>query len=988
MKKLIVIVIALVILHTSASGQVQTGLAETPPLGWNSFDSYGVYLHEKAAYENLKAFEVKLKPFGYEYFIIDAGWWGQYELIPGTLYPAERHASNVNIDHFGMVEPGKVYFPNGLVPLIEKAHEMGIKFGVHIMRGIPRKAVQLNLPVHGTNYRARDIADTTSICTWNPQNYGIDMNKPGAQEYYNGLIQKLADWGVDFIKVDDMVPYPKEIVAIKKAIERTGRNIVYSLSPGGNTNLKDMPYYTCAQMVRITPDIWDDKESIDRSFKAWRIWQGMGYTGFWPDLDMVPFGKLQLMNPDASNFKHKNTQLSGKGTVRISKLNKQEMRTFITQRALAASPIMVGGDLPTLDDYSTALLTNKKMLECNQNGKTGVLVNEEDGLETWATSVASIQIKGWIGFFNRSDQQKELWLNKSKMALVNYYSSEKEKFFPGNFLIEDIWNNKKFTISNDSIPFVIESGDVLFISYEEVNEPKLAVNLQGILNNYQNNKTIRPERKLYGVGYHTGPLSVESLEKIASCFSVIEGSFRKEDMNAMRKFNPELKFIKYINGTYTNKDDYQEMNLIESEYRDGIEMFLLAGLASDINENGREFNLKSFNGEIPLYASTVSGESSKNNKLFVSWIRIDNELMRVDGFDPASGYIKVTRGFAGTKKEKHYSNANIFSPIYIGYLGWSGYPGADKETSLRYALSVSNERIYEYKAKILLDNMATLGYDGAKFDILGSVFYNMCDATGKPVIPWDFQKNHPYMVYDYFRQQERKIAFIQKYIFDRTGKHPILFGNSLSSQVFYPEDGGSMFFLMSTDVKPMPMNGFQMENFVSIVHKNTFFGMDLWKKKMNMMIHTANHNMGAVALIQFSDLHNTLGHIRPEVLQHEKFGYASYLLGVEPDESTYVGTPVFMELPGTREKIVNLFPQYFYQLGNPLESKEKIEMYKRPEGEIFQRQFEQGLVLVNPSSEHYNYIPLNRKYYDPETGLNVESVKMPSHTGKILLSTQ
>src|SRR5690606_11887746 len=105
-----------------------------------------------------------------------------------------------------------------------------------------------------------------------------------------------------------------------------------------------------------------------------------------------------------------------------------EMRTFITQRALAASPIMVGGDLPTLDDYSTALLTNKKMLECNQNGKTGVLVNEEDGLETWATSVASIQIKGWIGFFNRSDQQKELWLNKSKMALVNYYSSEKEKF--------------------------------------------------------------------------------------------------------------------------------------------------------------------------------------------------------------------------------------------------------------------------------------------------------------------------------------------------------------------------------------------------------------------------------------------------------------------------------------------------------------------------------------------------------------------------------
>ena len=153
-------------------------LAQTPPMGWNSFDSYGVYLYEEAAFANLEAFANKLKPHGYEYFVIDAGWFGEFKLQEGTLYPAEKHASELNIDEYGLLQPSKTYFPNGLRPIIDRCHELGIKFGIHLMRGIPRVAVEKNTKVKGTEYFARDIADTTSICEWNHQNYGVDMSKP------------------------------------------------------------------------------------------------------------------------------------------------------------------------------------------------------------------------------------------------------------------------------------------------------------------------------------------------------------------------------------------------------------------------------------------------------------------------------------------------------------------------------------------------------------------------------------------------------------------------------------------------------------------------------------------------------------------------------------------------------------------------------------------------------------------------------------------
>ena len=442
-------------------------LAQTPPMGWNSFDSYGVYLHEEAAMANVEAFAEKLKPFGYKYFVIDAGWFGEFKLQDGTIYPAEKHAEKLNFNEYGLLQPSKTYFPNGLQPIIDRCHELGFKFGLHLMRGIPRAAVEANTPVKGTKYSARDIADTTSICKWNHQNYGVDMSEPGAQEFYNSLINQMADWGVDFIKYDDLVPYPEEIKGIANAIEQCGRPIVYSLSPGGDVDPDHLNAFKKAQMLRVTPDIWDDQKGIDQCFAAWRKWQGKEEPGFWIDMDMIPFGQLQLMSPkpkgltgDESKDEIRNKiksgeienfeLLAGKGWNRWSEFTKDQMYTFITLRALSASPLMVGGDLPSLDDFSLELLTDKEMLECNQNGVVGHLVYDANGIEIWNTPKKNSE-DGWIGIFDQTPEVNEISLKVKDLGLDAAQTYE----------FENVWKENKVS----ELDFSIHPNGVVFLKY-------------------------------------------------------------------------------------------------------------------------------------------------------------------------------------------------------------------------------------------------------------------------------------------------------------------------------------------------------------------------------------------------------------------------------------------------------------------------------------------------------------------------------------------
>lgn len=417
-------ILACGLLGMASEAHCQTVLAPNPPMGFNSFDSYGVYLHEEAARANIEAMAEKLKPHGYEYFVVDNGWFGEYTLQEGTHFPAEKHAHDVRINEYGHFLPSEVYFPHGLKPLADRCHALDLKFGVHLMRGIPRKAWELNLPIQGTPYTARDVADTDpeENCRWCTYCYGVDMSKPGAQPWYDGLIRHIAEMGVDFIKYDDIVPHPDEVEAVAKAIRKTGKPIVLSLSPGGEVDPDAIDFFRQANMLRVTKDVWDEQQYIDECFDAWRKWQGKEQPGFWIDMDMIPFGQLQLMSPastDASktSMDKGDIALAGKGTRRWCQLTRPQMQTFITMRALAASPLMMGGDLPTLDEFSLTLITHPEMLACNQNGVMGSLRYEAKGLETWRADKQGTQNSGWIGIFNRTAEEAPVELTPETLGL-------------------------------------------------------------------------------------------------------------------------------------------------------------------------------------------------------------------------------------------------------------------------------------------------------------------------------------------------------------------------------------------------------------------------------------------------------------------------------------------------------------------------------------------------------------------------------------------
>lgn len=436
-------------------------IAPRPPLGWNSFDSYGVYLHEQAAMENLEAMGKHLKPYGYEYFVIDNGWFGEYQLKPGTLYPLEKHASDVRINEHGHVIASKTYFPNGLKPIIDRCHALGLKFGIHMMRGIPRKAVELNLTIKGTSYKARDVADTSpeKNCTWCTYNYGVDMSRPGAQEWYDGLIRHLADMGVDMIKYDDIVPYPAEVEAVSEAIKKTGKPILLSLSPGNNAPVEAIQSFQKAQMLRVTQDVWDHAHYLDDCFEAWEKWTGKESENFWIDMDMIPFGQLLMMSPREEmqiEGGDKAVRLAGNGYRRWQQFSQDQMFTFITLRALSASPLMVGGDLPTMDGFSLRLLTDPEMLACNQNGVMGKRVSFAYGLDVWRTPEKSTKKAGWIGVFNRTDRLGTFTLTPTSIGL------------DADVTVYHIWKGrKKYRVSSASpIEMDVSPDGVLFFRYE------------------------------------------------------------------------------------------------------------------------------------------------------------------------------------------------------------------------------------------------------------------------------------------------------------------------------------------------------------------------------------------------------------------------------------------------------------------------------------------------------------------------------------------
>ena len=390
-------------------------IAQTPPMGWNSWDCYGAAVTEGTVRRNAEYMAEKLKPFGWEYIVVDIQW-----AQPTAVNHSYEPFSELTMDEYGRLIPAVNRFPSaangaGFKPLADYVHSLGLKFGIHIMRGMPRMAAHRHLPIADSPYFCQNAANPNSICAWNPDMYGLRCDTPEAAAYYNSIFRLYAEWGVDFVKCDDIArEYPhcrREIELISEACRSCGRDIVLSLSPGPAPLSEAEHLKTYANMWRITDDFWDEWRLLKAMFERAEKWCIHAAPGHWPDADMLPLGALrQCSDPeDRTHF------------------TPAEQRTMMTLWCMMRSPLMIGAEMTKNDPFTLSLLTNAEVLDILKESWCAHPLYTTDEASAWIAPRKDGD-GFYLALFNLGDKKKtvsaapecaegmkvkELWTGKS-----------------------------------------------------------------------------------------------------------------------------------------------------------------------------------------------------------------------------------------------------------------------------------------------------------------------------------------------------------------------------------------------------------------------------------------------------------------------------------------------------------------------------------------------------------------------------------------------
>lgn len=415
---------------------------KTAPMGWNSWDCYGAAVTEDIVRKNADFMAKHLKKYGWEYITVDIQW---YE--PDVKTHEYTPFAKLCIDEYSRVIPAENRFPSsaggkGFAPLAEYVHSLGLKFGIHIMRGIPRQAVYERTKIKGTDKTAADIAKTDSICAWNTDMYGVDPAKPGAKEYYDSIFELYASWGVDFVKCDDIArELPKEeseLIMLSNSLKGCGRDMVLSLSPGPALLEKAELYKQVSNMWRITDDFWDNWQLLYNMFERCEKWAPHNGAGHWADADMLPIGYIkQDYSPDIT-----------------TQFTKDEQVTMLTLWSIFRSPLIIGGEMTKFDDFTMSLLTNEGILKMHRNARHSHQVwrREMNGSEIVLWTAADAEGGQYAALFNIGENSADISVPLTELEI--YEAKD----------ITELWSNEAFHADNISADLAPHSARAYYLS--------------------------------------------------------------------------------------------------------------------------------------------------------------------------------------------------------------------------------------------------------------------------------------------------------------------------------------------------------------------------------------------------------------------------------------------------------------------------------------------------------------------------------------------
>ena len=403
---------------TAASGlaaAADNGLAQKPLMGWTSWSHFHKHFTEATIKAQADAMAARLKPFGYSYVNIDAGW---------------RDPSKW--DDFGREFWDVSKFPNGIAPVAAYVHSKGLKLGLYLHPGMDlgtNSPFERNTPIFGTAFHARDITDSSQFGNTGKSAFRIDFSQPGSSEYIQSYADLMASWGVDYIKFDFVGPGGGTVPADDR-VDMQHWLAALKNTPAGSRpiwiELSNSLSFAHAAEWRAVANGWridgDIESGVSGTLTKWSNvakrfadapkWASFAGPGGWNDFDALPIGDG-----------------SGDG------ITSSERRTTMTLWSIGCSPLILGADLTQLDSADLALITNSEVIAVNQAGRVATPVSQASSQQVWR--VANGDGSHTVALFN---------LGSSTATVSAHWS---DLGFSGPASVRDLWSHSELGSFND-----------------------------------------------------------------------------------------------------------------------------------------------------------------------------------------------------------------------------------------------------------------------------------------------------------------------------------------------------------------------------------------------------------------------------------------------------------------------------------------------------------------------------------------------------------